>query len=161
MASSSSSNPPPPAERAAEIVDKLPSHPPEFDHQDRYGHPWQRPPPDSHRQGASASFPSRQLPLPSLFPITCMRLSLGGEILLITPFFLLVALFRENLENLETESMLIEICHTHRPFACHTPHCSHQRRARWCACRTYARSGGPHRQSGPPSEGCRSHQATL
>jgi F-type H+-transporting ATPase subunit b len=27
MASSSSSNPPPPAERAAEIVDKLPSHP--------------------------------------------------------------------------------------------------------------------------------------
>jgi hypothetical protein len=27
MASSSSSNPPPPAERAAEIIDKLPSHP--------------------------------------------------------------------------------------------------------------------------------------
>jgi Mitochondrial ATP synthase B chain precursor (ATP-synt_B) len=40
----------------------------------------------------------------------------GREILSITPLFLLVALFREFRDRKE----LIETCHTHRPFACHT-----------------------------------------
>jgi hypothetical protein len=141
MASSSSSNPPPPAERAAEIIDKLPSHPSLITKtgtailgsgllataisQELYVF-------NEETVIAVGYFilfayiaKVRRFPFPldgSSSRHTSDHLyatvpGVGRAILSITPLFIPDRSF---LVNLEIERMLIETCHTHRPFACHT-----------------------------------------
>jgi hypothetical protein len=165
---SSSSNPPPPAERAAEIIDKLPSHPSLITKtgtailgsgllataisQELYVFNEETVIAVGYfilfayiaKVRWSVSFHSSIAAAPASCYPTIPK-DVKEIFTTITPYVVLFCGLRG-----ETERVLIETCpRADRPPAVQRvgrePHCSHQGCARWCARRTHAGREGPHR----------------